>query len=122
MGAHLLEQVIHAILVQKQRDHRCIPCGKNGRAFVTHAEVFDFEPVFGVSDEWRAAQVHVQDLLPQLDHWVKIIRKAGGRWFETACQVRRPFLDQIDGNLDEAKKERHPGFNRVQSVGYFQRR
>ena len=94
LGAHLLEQILHAVLVQRQKDRRCL-CGVK-----KHAEVVDFEPVLGIEDEWKAAQSRVQDLRKQMNDWADIIRDAEEA-LEVVSNVHRPILNAIEQNLKE---------------------
>ena len=110
LGAHLLEQILHAVLVQRQKDRQC-SCG------VMHAEVFDFEPVLGIEDEWKAAQSRVQDLRKQMNDWANIIRDAEEA-LEVVSNVHRPILNAIKQKLKEAGQELYPNLNRQKGVKY----
>ncbi|KAF9923929.1 hypothetical protein FBU30_006045, partial [Linnemannia zychae] len=83
-GVYLLEQILHAVHVEKQNDRDCY-CGFNYKQ-VRHGEVFDFEPVPGIYDEWEAGQIRIKDLKEEMDDWARIIRKAEGV-FETAYNI-----------------------------------
>ncbi|GJJ69325.1 hypothetical protein EMPS_01671 [Entomortierella parvispora] len=101
-GVHLLEQILHAVLVQRQRDHPC-NCGQNGRR-VTHAEVFVFEPVHGVPDELEAALIRVEDLKKQMNGWLDIIRKAESA-FKDANEAHKPIFSAIQQKLKQAGRK-----------------
>ncbi|KAF9908439.1 hypothetical protein EC991_009792 [Linnemannia zychae] len=98
-GAYLLEQIFHAIFAQLQQDRRC-NCKKDG-GNVTHAEVFDFEPVHGIENEWKAARSRVEDMRVQMYDWVDIIKKAKGALMR-ACEVYGPIRDNIEEKLVQA--------------------
>ncbi|KAI8595211.1 hypothetical protein EDD21DRAFT_409264 [Dissophora ornata] len=97
-GAHLLEQILHAVLAQRQLDRRCY-CGKGGR-YTTHGEIFDFELVFGIDDEWMAAQSRIEDLKGQMLKWANIINNAKGA-FQAADTAHRPIIEAINRKLKE---------------------
>ncbi|KAH7032460.1 hypothetical protein BKA57DRAFT_540789 [Linnemannia elongata] len=104
LGAHLLEQILHVVLVQRQNDFHC-SCGSR------HAEVFDFEPVLGIKDEWKAAQSRVQDLTKQMNEWAVIIRNAGPA-LGYVSQVHRPMLDAIELKLKQADQPLYRNWKR----------
>jgi len=98
---HLLEKIFHAIFVQQQQDRLC-PCKHSG-GYTRHAEIFDFEPVLGVTDEWTGAKIRVQDLKTQLEEWTALVRDANDV-FEIAYPAHRPILSRIKAKLDAAGK------------------
>ncbi|KAG0368563.1 hypothetical protein BGX24_002770 [Mortierella sp. AD032] len=98
LGAHLLEQILHAVLAQRQRDRQCF-CKKKG--YSIHGEVFDFEPVLGIENEWKAAQSRVEDLKDQMNKWAAIVRKAEEA-FKAAYTVHNPILYAIEQKLERA--------------------
>ncbi|KAG0238920.1 hypothetical protein BGW42_000081 [Actinomortierella wolfii] len=102
LGVYLLEQIFHAIFVQRQRAREC-SCG------VTHGEVFDFDAVYGIQNELDAAKIRVHDLLEQMDKWADIIREAE-KTLEIARNVHRPILDKITRKLHMAGKKVYPDY------------
>lgn len=108
LGAYLLEQILHAVLVQRQNDRQC-SCRSR------HAEVFDFEPVLGVEDEWKGAQSRVQDLTKQMNEWADIIRNAGPA-LGFVSLVHRPVLSAIERNLEAAGQPLYPNWKRQNGI------
>ncbi|KAF9295474.1 hypothetical protein BGZ88_002017 [Linnemannia elongata] len=108
LGAHLLEQILHAVLVQRQNDFDC-SCGSR------HAEVFDFEPVLGIEDKWKAAQSRVQDLTKQMNEWADIIRNAG-ETLGLARYIHRPILYAIEQKLNNAGQPLYPNMKRQNGI------
>lgn len=96
---HLLEKIFHAIFVQQQQDRPC-PCKRPG-GFTRHSEIFDFEPVPLVPDEWTGAKIRVQDLKTQLEKWTALVKDANDV-FQIAYLAHRPILDRIKAKLDAA--------------------
>ncbi|KAG0333723.1 hypothetical protein BG004_000721 [Podila humilis] len=72
-GAHLLEEILHAIFVARQRDRSC-PCNGNEVKPRTHGEIFEFEKVKGENEERAAAQIRVHDLEPSFREWTDLLR------------------------------------------------
>ncbi|KAG0053009.1 hypothetical protein BGZ90_006322 [Linnemannia elongata] len=108
LGAHLLEQILHAVLVQRRNDFHCL-CGSR------HAEVFDFEPVLGIEDEWKAAQSRVQDLMKQVNEWADIIRNAGPA-LGFVSLVHRRMLSSIERKLEIAGQPLYPNWKRQNGI------
>ncbi|KAG0349725.1 hypothetical protein BG005_010737, partial [Podila minutissima] len=64
--AHLLERIFQTVLEQRQYDYLC-KCDTN------HGDIFRFDPVHDINDEFAAAKRRVMDLKGQFEKWAEIV-------------------------------------------------
>ncbi|KAF9307307.1 hypothetical protein BGZ74_007117 [Mortierella antarctica] len=88
MFAHLLERIFQTVLEQRQYDYLC-KCDTN------QGDIFRFDPVHGINDEFAAAKCRVMDLKEQFEKWAEIVMGLESLHKEVIL-IHGPLLTRIE--------------------------